>query len=145
MTMTGMIRIIKDDEDQNMDKKMIRNIDSCGRRIDALRDIHNETKTELAAVIGVSRGHLTDLLQDRYRWSEDKVLAVAEHYGVSFSILFYGNEKISDIGLLEEPLEHIRNVIRTLPEREKRETWKKIVCEMVDIYLDAVGRNVDDL
>lgn len=128
-----------------MDKNMIRNIESCGQRIDALRDIHNETRAELATVVGVSLSHLTDLLHDRYRWSEDKVLAVAEHYGVSFSTLFYGNDKIPDTGVFEEHMEQIRNALQVLPQNEKRETWKKIVCEMLDIYCDNVGQNGDKL
>lgn len=123
-----------------MDSNQINNIQSVGSRVEALRILHNETKSALALVIGVSEPYLGQLLKDRYRWSEEKALSAALHYNVSFDFVYYGILDASDadyrMNYVDQEISGMHTGNTDMSREEKKEWAKKILLLVLDILTD---------
>lgn len=122
-----------------MKMKDIDHIQNIGSRVEELRLLHQERRTTLAAVIGVSYSYLCKLLKDQYKWSEEKVYAVAEHYDVDYEYLYYGIQTNTDVNdnsfYINKDITDIYSCIRKMPQEQRRKFGKKLILEILDILL----------
>ncbi len=119
-----------------MDMKQIENIRTIGSRVDELREKNNEKRCDLAKAIGVSQGHMSDLLKDRYTWTDEKVMAVAEHYGVDFDLLYYGIGEPVASSVIDDDIIRMRTHLQSLSRKERKEEWKKVFLALLDVLLE---------
>lgn len=116
-----------------MDMKQIENIRTIGSRVDELRKNHNEKRCDLAKAIGVSPGHMSDLLNDHYTWTDEKVMAVAEHYGVDYGLLYYGIGEPVASSVIDDDIIRMRTHLQSLPRKKRREECKRVMLELLEV------------
>ena len=65
-----------------------------GQRILQLRKQHNETQTDLAELLNVGKGHISEIERGNRTTSAERIALICEHYRVSADYL---------LGLVDEP------------------------------------------
>ena len=65
-----------------------------GQRILQLRKQHNETQKDLAELLDVGKGHISEIERGNRTTSAERIALICEHYGVSADYL---------LGLTDDP------------------------------------------
>ncbi len=114
-----------------MDKDRLEQTKHIGARVELLRQENGESKRKLSQLLGVTTPHMGALLADKYGWSDEKIIAVAEHYGVSEELLRYG--RILDTDEKETMVFRNLNEYQLYAMSLVEEERKQVVREMLMI------------
>lgn len=117
-------------------------LSGIGERVDNLRIMHNESRQDVAGVLGISPSYVSRLLDDKVKWNIHHVRKIADHYSVSENYILYGNtsecsesnEKKADRKTL---IEHLL-ILETVSKKELLKATAVILRYLSDLIFKSL-------